>query len=209
MNKEIYINKYKLFFLHNLGEVSIKEYQDGEHLIYANERLNTLFIILEGQVEVSGNTFEGKKIYINQINSPDIIGDIEFLVEKESQFDCIAEGRVKVMQLPFSLIREKLSKSPEFWEFMAKKSSGKLYRSNTHMLNTKNYKGENLIATYLLKHNNEIKYNKLSDLSEYFGISYRQLLRIIKSLEDREAISRSKGHIWINNFSIIESLSIK
>ncbi len=209
MNLEFYINKHQLFFLKSLERIKLKEYKKGEHLIYANENLNTLILLLEGKVEVSANTFEGKKLYVNLIESVDIIGDIEFLVDKKSQFDCIANERVITIHLPFDIISNKLKKEASFWEFLAKKSSGKLYRSNTHMLNTINYKGENLVATYLTKHNGQITYTTLNELSEYFGISYRQLLRIIKSLEDRGGIGRSKGSIWVEDFNLINSLSIK
>lgn len=205
---EYYINKYNLFFLKN-KKYRATLYNKGDFLINSGEKNDCIIIIADGKVEVSSTTLSGKKVYVNMVEGLDVIGDIEYLVDGAAQFDCYALTQVTAICISFKDIERDFVHDVDFWKFLALKSSGKLHKSNQNMLIKNNYNCENLIATYLHKHNGEIRYKRLEEVSEYFGVSYRQLLRVIKKLEEIGGIFRLKGIIRVSDWDIIGKLRVE
>lgn len=89
----------------------IEEYPAGHHLIVDGDTGDTMYVVLEGELEVTKGSGE-KMIHINQIGPGQVIGEVAIMAKIRRTADVIAQTPVKVLVLNLSTLSELQRFSP-------------------------------------------------------------------------------------------------
>ncbi len=100
-----------LFKLNELLEN--RTYQPGEIIIHKGDKSRDLFFLTEGLVEISIDEPNGNVI-LNEIESPDIIGEIAFLSGFPRTATALARTKVRLFVLRYQDFRDLFHEVPEW-----------------------------------------------------------------------------------------------
>lgn len=192
------IKKYRLEKILPVGiqqYLSIKQYKKNEYIFNSNKEVEGIYFVVMGEVEVSSYLFNGRYVFINNLDPLEIFGDVEYLSGDRAMFDVVATRHTTVIYLPFSIIDRYLLENPFFWKFIAKEGNAKLLRTNKSILLKSNYNLKTVFANYLVQNDYELRFKSLVELSQHLNVSYRNLTRVIKELKEEKIIEKGKRSI--------------
>ena len=195
---ENFINKYNLknlFSPEDLRLFKIKKYSNGENIIGAKDSVDSLAFIISGGVDIYSFLANGRSIFINKLSPPEIFGDVEFFGNVPMLFDVVANSDTVIMIIPFKTLEKKLNTNYKLWKFLGATSTKKLLKTNRAILLKEGFSLKSILALYLIKHNNLIKFNSLNELASELNVSYRNLTRVIKYFSDKQIIKKEKKSI--------------
>jgi CRP-like cAMP-binding protein len=93
--------------------LELRTYQPGEIIIHKGDKSRDLFFLTEGLVEISTDEGTGNVI-LNEIESPDIIGDIAFLSGFPRTATALAKTKVRLFVLKYQDFRDLFRESPDW-----------------------------------------------------------------------------------------------
>lgn len=74
-------------------------FEKGEYLVAPGRRMDWLFFLVEGAARIYGIHESGSLLPVDRLNSPALLGDLEFVEEGRSTFYAEACGRVVCLAL--------------------------------------------------------------------------------------------------------------
>ena len=95
----------------------LRSYSDGEFLIKEDEKGDSLFVIIDGNVKIVA-TILGKRTEIARLKKGDMIGEMAFITGRERTASVIADGLVKVYELNHEDLKRFLEGIPEARDFL-------------------------------------------------------------------------------------------
>jgi len=214
-----YIEKYQLKNILGeglLSELELFKYEKGEKVCNNGDYLTYLFFLVRGKLKIFTTLENGRSILLRFYNPLNIIGDMEVFTDYRVRFNVEALNEVYLIGLPFKIINHDQFDNPDFLRFLIKQLSYKLYTNS--ITNTINilYPVETRFANYLISifkdENNsfsveEIRTDKLTEIADLLGTSYRHLNRVISNLMNEEIITRKKGTLVIKDLDKLKSLA--
>ena len=179
----------------------LMNFKPKQKILGINDRINFLYIAVQGSAEICMYSFEGKSLNIFQINNSGTIGDLELMTKLDkSSADIYAITDFTVIIIPFSECKKELENNIKFLNKMGEELGKKLLRSTHNYCGATMLSGKQRIAQRLLEiEKNSFLTIKITDLSKIVGISYRQTQRIINDFEKENIIKRNKKDIFIND----------
>lgn len=187
--KELYINKYKLndIFTDDMsGYMELVSFKKGEYICNENEKMEYLFFLVKGKGKVYVILKNGKSLLLS-------------------------------FCYPLNIVREKLLKDAKFLRYVCDSLGRKLQSSSNNNSINLLYPLENRLASYILAAKEEIIVDnkkayifneKLTELAELLGTSYRHLLRTINALINKGVISKENGYYKILDKKLLKTLSV-
>lgn len=214
-----YVKSHRLDAI--FGEETIKDMKlltcgKGQAICAAGDRLDHLYLLVKGKIKVYTLLPNGKSVLL-RFNEPlAIIGDMELMTGYPVRCTVESVGESLFIAIKADVLRERAFDDPRFLTYIIKGLSHKLYTaSNASSLNLL-YPVENRLASYLLSISpeaciqpalEEMRTEKLTDLAELLGTSYRHLNRVITKLEKEDVIARKRGIIVIRDAQRMKELA--
>ncbi|MFZ5353593.1 MAG: Crp/Fnr family transcriptional regulator [Bacillota bacterium] len=213
-----YIAKYEInsIFANDLSHcMSLYKVERGEVICKTDDVLSHMFFNVKGKLKVYYMRENGKSLLL-RFNKPlSVIGDVEFI--NRYSVKCCVEAITEslLIGVSFEDIKKYAYDDPVFLRYIISHLSHKLYTvSNASSMNVL-YPLENRFASYLLSissdENNsrisELKTNKLTEIANLLGSSYRHLSRVINELEEKKIIKNEKRQMIILDFNRLKELA--
>lgn len=217
--KQIYINKYKLtsMFTNDLrSHMELILFEKGEHICKENEKLEYLYFFVKGKGKVYVNLKNGKSLLLCFYYPLTLLGDLEIVN------NCDTSTNVEVLEdsyciaLKLNDVRDILVTDAKFLRYTCESLAKKLQRSSNNSSINLLYPLENRLASYILATSEEIIIDnkkihifneKLTELAELLGTSYRHLLRTLNTLVNKGVIYKSKEYYIITDYILLKKLS--
>lgn len=174
----------------------------GEILFKENEKCDSVFLLLEGEILISSSDIDGNEEIYNYLKSGDMIANI-LVFAKNNTFlgDAIAQKNTTILQIKKDILLEILKNNNLFLDWFLSYNSNETMESKikTKLLSKRSIKDR---IIYYLTINGGIIDESVTSISKKIMINRVCVSRIISDLE-RQNIIKRKGK------TIIYSLSSK
>lgn len=178
------LEKYGLK-LEELREVVVVTYEKGEFISRQGEKLPYVWIVLTGEAKIFCDVENGRRFLMSFYKSGGIIGDIEIMTRMEGASASV-QALTDFFCIAIPVLRENvayLQKNVRFLNIVAENLAHKLERSSKNSAHIILYPLEERLCSYIdLVHAEGVFEEKLTEVAEVIGTSYRHLLRELNRL---------------------------
>lgn len=184
-----------IFYLH--------KYEKGEYLTSPNNSTSDLLFVVKGTVQIYSVYDDGNIVPVNQIDSPTLIGDIEFSKERNSPFFVEAKTEVICIAISMEKYREELNCDLKFLHMLIKSYIDKLQLFTSIDIQASTIEEKVLLYMKNINPNNEI--NSIEGAMHQIRCSRRQLQRVLKKLcilGKIEKIGKGKYKLVMNKLDV-------
>jgi len=208
---EEYIKRYEM---ENLFSDNMKEYMTlymfnkNEYICREAEELINMLFLVDGKAKVSKHLENGKSLLISFYNPLTIIGEVEFIHNKNTDCSVQAIDNTFCIGINIEIVRNKLIKDCKFLlkicDYLGKKLSNDSNNSSINLL----YPLENRLASYIIAFAkiDEYKIKKFifkesyTEISELLGTSYRHLNRTLNKLCSEGILKKNDKEYVIEDY---------
>jgi len=100
-----------------LKNIGVIHFRSGNEIIREGEVGDTVFIILNGEVEVS-SMIQGKRIGLAELGEGDIFGEMAFLTSKPRSATVTAISDVEIIELPKPMLEQLVAPRPDVLRYL-------------------------------------------------------------------------------------------
>ena len=191
-----YINNYTIqsFFSFNISPyIEVFEFDKGDFIIQEGAEPEYLFYMVEGKAKLYVTHKNGKVSLINFLTPPIFMGEIELLNDEKYSKSIQTSSKSICIGIAIEKCKEKLLADAHFLRYLCIFLSNKSTAHSTKYTKHQAYPLENKLADFILlsSHHNIYK-EKHTEISEYFGVSYRHLLHTFTQLSEAGIIEKTK-----------------
>lgn len=217
INNKNLINKY--FHEYNLDEIltpgamdisQLVEFMPGETILKTGDNLESYYIFLTGRLKVYSTQDNGKYLLLKFYSGFDSLGDIELINGMKVSSTVIAVKKSLLLKFPAKELKDMLYDYPPFLRYSLDTVSRKLHDLSNHSAYNQLYPLKNRLASFIrgqLEGDEVILTDKLIDIAEYLGTTYRHLSRELNHLEDDRIIERNKNRIRVVDVEKLKKLA--
>lgn len=174
----------------------------GDILIKQDSPLRGVWLVLEGEIEVSRLHANGRSLRVGRFAAPILLGEMEWLSGKtESLGTMIARTRVTYRIIPGQLYDEWMHTQPELAYATACRLARLTYLLADGRMEDKLLNNEQKLVLFLLRQletpEGERSFRKLTReaLCEYTGLSLRTLNRLLSQLQQDGYLHLQRGKL--------------
>lgn len=182
-----------------LDRLKILNLSSGEYFHYSEKKLNSIFFIVEGIIQIKQTTQDGVDLNYSLLDHFNVIGEKKLLFGEEGEVDFYTiRDKTKIIEVPLDVGKE-LIKNDRFKIFLLKLHCEKLHRFVLD-ISILHFKGVNkFLAHSILIYSKEEKFRfkNMSFLSEILSIDRKSLYSAVKKLEEKKLIIRENKIIKI------------
>lgn len=180
----------------DLNSLIIKKYKKDDVLFNELDVCNEIGLLIEGQLIIRSYLEDGTIVIYNEINTNESFG--QNLIFSDSPIykgNVVAVSDSKVIYINKKQLIKLLKNNDNFmFEYLKNQSNfTKSLNERIKLLSLTSAKDRLLF--YLYEHNNEIKYESISDLAEKLFLQRETLSRLISQLSKEKKIYRNKNII--------------
>ncbi|MFC3748642.1 Crp/Fnr family transcriptional regulator [Paenibacillus sp. GCM10012306] len=196
----------ELFGSPMIESMELRLYGDGEAICSVGDKLEYLFILVQGNLKIHTLLPNGKSMLVRFARPMSIIGDVELLREYPVKNQVESVGDSLLLLASRKRLLKEIEHNAVLLRFLYGELSHKLYTlGQTSALNLL-YPVENRFASYLLslftdregvRYVDEIRTSTLTETAELLGTSYRHLNRIVRRFIEQGIIERKHGRLSI------------
>ncbi|SFC91035.1 transcriptional regulator YeiL [Clostridium uliginosum] len=213
---DYYIEKYKInqLFTKDMREfMELFLFKKNEHICRDGEDINYIFFFLEGKVKVYITLSNGKSLLNCFYQEFKMIGDIEIINLNRASTNVQAIEDTYCIGISLENARQHLINDAKFLRFLCNSLGEKLDRFAKNTSINLLYPLENRLASYILATGERIDKSgerviifneKLTEISELLGTSYRHLLRTLNNLCLKGFIKKEN-----NYFEVIDEVNLR
>lgn len=213
-----YIKKYNIngIFSKDMTEyMEMHLFGKDDHICWNNERLNYFYFLVKGRVKVYTLLKNGKSLLLQFYKPLTVIGDLEFNKNTTASSNIQAIEESLLIAISMDKLREQASNDTKFLMYLINSLSKKLIISSSSGSINLLYPLENRLASYILAttsiddkdEGDRIYPQKLTEIADLLGTSYRHLIRTLNKLISQGIIKKEKGIIVILNRDALEILA--
>lgn len=217
--------KEKAFRKLKIGELSIHispsdfevfEYKKGEQVIECYTKMEYMYFIYKGKTKIYIITENGKSLLLEFYHPHHVMGDLEFITGDDSTCYVDAITDCKILAISYEKLKALISEDVGFYKYisagLAKKLRGSSNSSTINQLYTLKAKISSYILGLAIDIETEsfskiVELEKLKDVADLLGTSYRHLLRTFSELEEEGVILQKGKKITILNLELIKEYS--
>ncbi len=184
-----------------------KFFPKGSSIYKINEDITQCYLILSGMLKIYIDHENGRRSILDFAGKYDWLGELSlFCVETDIKENRVLDDTI-CLKFDINNLRQICKENAEISYYFATYTSNKLLMRSYRMSEYMNYSLEKRLASFILKYQNDGKYNiPHTDVSEYMNISYRHLLFVIKKFCEDGLLRKEKGYI-ITNIEKLEEIS--
>lgn len=205
--KEKYLNQYQLADIFPAvlrDKIFCRSYHSDEYLCLEGESLKELYFVVEGKTKVIHSMENGKQSMVTFDTPLSILGEIELLLDLDSQNALQAVEDTIIIGISFEYKQQLIEYQP-FLHFVSQYVCQKILRNDLNNSINQTYSVSQRLCSYILsKSENNLFHDNYTHLAEYLGCSHRQLLRVLKSLCQQNILNKTdKG------YQIVDSIQLR
>lgn len=196
--------------------MSLHCFNKGELIFRANEKIEVLYFMVEGKAKVFTLLKNGKSLLLRFYNPFVVIGDVEFMDRNPATCNVEVINSAVCIGIPLDRLQKQAMNDPVFLRFICKSLGEKLAKNSVSSSINLLYPLENRLASYILAIASENKSSssfngiftdKLTEMADLLGASYRHLIRTINKLTSEGIIEKQNNKIIILNRNLLEKLA--
>jgi len=210
-----YIEKYKIndFFTVDMTNfMELHSFNKDEHIYRANDKIEYFYFFVEGKAKVYTLLANGKSLLIMFCNPLRIVGDVEVLYSDAATCNLQALKECLCIGISVENIRKYAMEDSVFLKHMCKSLGEKIAHSSLSSSINLLYPLENRLASYILAITpggenlppggdtspvEQIVTEKLTEIAELLGTSYRHLNRVINKFCEDGLIKKENHKIVV------------
>lgn len=192
---------FQSFFSFDISPfVQVFQFDKGDFIIQEGAEPEYLFYMVEGKAKLYVTHKNGKVSLINFLTSPIFMGEIELLNEEKYSKSIQTSSKSICIGIAIEKCKEKLLADAHFLRYLCVFLSNKSTVHSTKYTKHQAYPLENKLAEFILLSSHQNMYKeKHTEISEYFGVSYRHLLHTFAQLSQAGIIEKMKmGYIILD-----------
>ncbi len=216
---EYYINKYDI---NNMFEKDMSEYMElhlfnkNQYICKTNENLDYFYFLVEGKAKVYTLLKNGRSLLLQFYKPLKVIGDIEFIDIDTAGSNIQAVEQCLCIGISMINIRSNVLNDTKFLRCMCKILGGKLDKLSKSSSINLLYPLENRLASYIisiasendnLSIKDELSTNRLTEMADLLGTSYRHLTRTLNKLSNNKLIKKEHNSLVILDRKALEELA--
>lgn len=190
---ESVLEEYGLFGI-DTTNASLIRFERGEWFITEGQPMDYLYILLSGKAKVCMSEPGGRSLILSYYVSEGVLGDLELLMgRREATSSLQALTPLICIGLPLTLYSQLLLNQLPFVLRIARGLANKLSENVNHTTEIILRPFEARLCAYLLQNaQGGVFSERLTDVAEQLGVSYRHLLRALKSLCEAKILQKQK-----------------
>ena len=169
------------------------KYSSGEYICFQGDSIEYVFIFLEGRAKVFYTIPNGKTLLMAYYTQKGIIGDAELMADMDTATSSVqAITDVECIGVPMRENKKYLLNNVKFVNVAGRELANKLHNNTMNgAYNILHPLDARLCAYIYNTHRDGYFKEKLTELSEVMGTSYRHLLRTLEKLCAEKVIEKS------------------
>lgn len=190
---------------YEIKEAAVLEYGRGEFLCIEGEALPHLLLILGGDAKVCATMENGKSLLLCFYHAGGMIGELEFMLNADKARTSVqAVTGVRGISIPFRSNRSVLRSNPVLLNHIGAALARKLDRCSKNSACMVSYPLECRLCSYILSTSKAGYFtDKLTEVSELLGTSYRNLLRALHKLCSEGILEKRERGYYIRSDSAL------
>jgi CRP-like cAMP-binding protein len=197
-------------------EISLYHFKRNEFICREGEEIEQLYIFLYGKAKVTSNLSSGKSLLLDFYRDTMLLGELEFLKEKDAASSVQAIEDCYCLGIPMSIAREKLLSDSKFLLYVARSLGQKLERIAKNSSINLLYPLQNRLASYIMATGKRIDTEagvklmfktNLSQTADLLGTSYRHLLRTMEEFRASGLLVKQGRTYVVGDISALERLA--
>lgn len=185
----------------------IRNYTKGEFLCEQGTPLEQLLIVSAGRVKVCSMAANGKTLLFCFHDAGRILGEVEFMTNSFASSSVCAVTDAQCIVIPHERYRDYLLSNLVFLRRISYTMADIITETSTNGASNILYPFETRLCAYIsTNHENGLFSQKLTELAEYLGTSYRHLLRTLDSLCTRGIIEKTAQGYAIKDESKLRTI---
>ena len=183
-----------------LQGLKIKIFDEGDYLCMEGQKLNDLLIVLSGSAKAYVLAENGKRLLLHfyqgqGLETESLIGEMELIRQTSCALTSItAVETVCCIAIPLKSNEMVLLKNNTFLLRLGKSIADKLNRQTRSNAINMLYPVDARLCSYIeLTARGNIFHEKLTDVADLLGTSYRHLLRILENLCSRHILTKTSA----------------
>lgn len=217
-----YIEKYKIndFFTVDMTKfMELHLFNKDEHIYRANDKIEYFYFFVEGKAKVYTLLTNGKSLLIMFCNPLRIVGDVEVLYSDTATCNLQALKECLCIGISVENIRKYAMEDSIFLKHMCKSLGEKIAHSSLSSSINLLYPLENRLASYILaitpggdaltpgSEVEQMVTEKLTEVAELLGTSYRHLNRVINKFCEDSLIKKENHKIVVLDRNSLSKLA--
>lgn len=196
------------------SDFEIFEYKKGEQIIECYTKLEYMYFLYQGKSKVYIITENGKSLLLKFYLPNIVMGDLEFVNGSDSTCYVDAIVDCKILAISYKRLHELVDFDVDFYKYISQTLALKLRESSHSSMINQLYTLKSKISSYVLglaldtgEFKGDVELEKLKDVADLLGTSYRHLLRTFSELEEEGAISQKGKKITLLNLELLKEYS--
>lgn len=193
-----------------LQGVCLLAYEKGEYLSREGMPFAKIYIVLHGKAKVFCDVENGRRLLISFYEEGGMIGDLELMTDMEvasASVQALTEGACIAIPLQKEN-RTYLRENVAFLNIVGKSLANKLERSSKNGAHIILYPLEERLCSYIdVTVENDLFEERLTEVAEVIGTSYRHLLRELNRLVENGILEKCGKHYRIKDRAALKQKS--
>ena len=188
---EQYLKQHSMSSLFtNPGQIEFElyEFSKGEVINNVIDPVDHLLFTVEGRIRICNIRDSGSLALLAEGEEFTVLGDVEFASREVSAYIVEAASKVTCLGIDLKQHRRVLENDPVFLNFLLRSVTGKLSLTTAWLLEPDDLRERTI---YYIEHADHQTLKGVTAASAYLHCSKRQLLRILKSLQDEGTIEKT------------------
>jgi CRP/FNR family transcriptional regulator, putaive post-exponential-phase nitrogen-starvation regulator len=192
--------------LDGLQGVKALEYEKGEFICIEGLPIYDLLFVIEGKAKVCFQAEDGKRLLLCFYHRGGMIGEVELMMNDNTAKTSIQTiSAVTCIGLPLVQNRNQLLSSTAFLHYIGTTLARKLDRCSRNSAHIILDTLQARLSSYIEITNREgVFQDKLTDVAELLGTSYRHLLRVLEILCKQGILEKRTRGYGINNLAALK-----
>ncbi len=204
-----YLEDYGLKDL-NPKNLSIRTFEKGEFLFQQGTTLEELMVILEGKAKVYSMAANGKSLLYCFKEPGSIMGEVELMTGAFASSSACAITEVRCVIIPYERCRNELTSNLKFMNRICTVMAEIVVQDSINGASNILYPFESRLCAYIsLTSEAGLFHAKLTELAEFFGTSYRHLLRTLDNLCQKNVLEKTSEGYRIKDDHKLKTIGIQ
>lgn len=189
--------------------ISIKNYKKGEFIFEQGSPLDSLILVTEGRIKVCNLASNGKTLVFCYNDPGAMLGEVEFMTQAFAASSVCAVTDAECIAIPFERYRDYLSSNITFMNRVCLVLAEIVAQNSINNASNILYPFEARLCAYIAMASENGYFNeKLTELAELLGTSYRHLLRTIENLSKKGVIEKMPQGYMIKDERKLRTIGI-
>lgn len=188
------------------SDFTVQKFLRGEYICHQGHTIHNLSIFFSGKAKVFYTSSEGKTILLGFYNKTGIIGEVELMANhSEASLSVQAIMDTICISIQIKDYGNQLKGNNEFLNKVGSSLANKLKQSTANStFNILNTLEKRLCAYIEITNTDGYFIEKLTDVSDILGTSYRHLLRTLEKLCREELLIKVTGGYMIKDLNTLK-----